>query len=79
MANTRTARGYQNTTNIAQVLKNKLERNKATHIIKPDGSYLISYKGAILTPEAFNEMLPVDVHNVSVKGVGCSAHQKMVA
>lgn len=70
---------HQYTTNISEVLRNKQERTKATYVIKNDGSYFISYKGAILTPEQLEEMLPISVHNVGVKGQPVSAHQKMVA
>lgn len=70
---------FQYTTNIAEVLRNKFERAKATYIIKNDGTHLISYLGAVLTPEQFENLLPVSVHNVGVKGQPISAHQKMVA
>lgn len=70
---------HQYTTNISLVLKNKQERAKATYVIKNDGAYFINYKGAILTPAQFDEMLPISVHNVGVKGQPVSAHQKMVA
>jgi len=70
---------HQYTTNIAQVLRNKQERAKATYIIKNDGTYFISYKGAILSPEQFDTMLPIQVQTVGVKGQPISAHKKMVA
>jgi hypothetical protein len=70
---------HQYTTNIAQVLRNKFERAKATYIIKNDGAYFVNYKGAVLTPEQFEEMLPISVHSVGVKGQPISAHQKLVA
>ena len=70
---------HQYTTNISEVLRNKQERAKATYVIKNDGAYFINYKGAILTPAQFEEMLPISIHNVGVKGQPVSAHQKMVA
>lgn len=79
MANSRTSRCYQNTTNIAQVLRNKAERTQASYIISPDGNDFIRYKGAVLTVAAFDELLPIEVHNVTVKGIACSNHQRLVA
>jgi len=70
---------HQYTTNISEVLRNKQERAKATYIIRNDGTHLFSYLGAVLTPEQFESLLPVSVHNVGVKGQPVSAHQKMVA
>lgn len=70
---------HQYTTNISEVLRNRIERAKATYIIRNDGAYFVNYKGAILSPEQFNELLPVSVHSVGVKGEPISAHQKIVA
>lgn len=79
MPNKRTAQRYQNQTNIVQVIKNKVERAKATYIINPDGSYMVNYLGNILTPAAFDTLLPIEVHTVSNKGEQCSSIQRLVA
>ena len=69
---------FQYTTNIAQVLRNKAERAKASYIISGQ-NYFVMYKGNVLTPDAFEQLLPVEVKSVSVKGEPISTHQKMVA
>lgn len=55
-----------------------MERAKASYIISGQ-KYFVMYKGNVLTPAAFDELLPIEVRNVSVKGNPISAHQKMVA
>jgi len=69
---------HQYTTNIAQVIRNKMERAKASYIVS-GSNHFVMYKGNVLTPAAFDELLPIEVRNVSVKGNPISAHQKMVA
>jgi len=70
---------FQYATNISQVLRNRTERSNATYIEYPDGTRLIHYKGNVLTPDAFENLLPIEVKSVSVKGEPISTHQKMVA
>lgn len=70
---------FQFTTNVMQVIKNKMERSNATYIEYPDGTRLIHYKGNVLTPDAFEQLLPIEVKPVSVKGEPISTHQKLVA
>ena len=69
---------FQYATNISQVLRNKAERAKASYIVS-GSNHFVMYKGNVLTPAAFDELLPIEVRNVSVKGNPISAHQKMVA
>ena len=69
---------FQYTTNIAQVLRNKAERAKASYIISGQ-NYFVMYKGNVLTPDAFEQLLPIEVKSVSVKGAGCSLHQKTIS
>ena len=69
---------FQYTTNIAQEIRNKMERAKASYIVS-GSNHFVMYKGNVLTPAAFDELLPIEVRNVSVKGNPISAHQKMVA
>lgn len=69
---------HQYTTNIAQVIRNKMERAKASYIVS-GSNHFVMYKGNVLTPAAFDELLPIEVRNVSVKGNPISSHQKLVA
>jgi len=69
---------HQYTTNISQVLRNKAERAKASYIVS-GSNHFVMYKGNVLTPDAFEQLLPIEVKSVSVKGNPISAHQKMVA
>jgi hypothetical protein len=47
------------TTNVKQVIKNKLERAKSTFRIEGDKS-LVIYKGERLKPEQFERMFPIE-------------------
>ena len=69
---------FQYTTNISQVLRNKAERAKASYIVS-GSNHFVMYKGNVLTPDAFENLLPIEVKSVSVKGEPISTHQKLVA
>ena len=69
---------FQYTTNISQVLRNKAERAKASYIVS-GSNHFVMYKGNVLTPDAFESLLPIEVKSVSVKGEPISTHQKLVA
>ena len=69
---------FQYTTNIAQVLRNRTERAKASYIVS-GSNHFVMYKGNVLTPDAFESLLPIEVKSVSVKGEPISTHQKLVA
>lgn len=69
---------FQYATNISQVLRNKAERAKASYIVS-GSNHFVMYKGNILTPDAFENLLPIEVKSVSVKGEPISTHQKLVA
>ena len=78
MASKRQQHLHQYTTNISQVLRNRVERAKASYI-NSGNNYFVLYNGNVLTPAAFDELLPIEVKCLSVKGEGCSSHQKLVA
>ena len=69
---------FQYATNISQVLRNKAERAKASYIVS-GSNHFVMYKGNVLTPDAFENLLPIEVKSVSVKGEPISTHQKLVA
>ena len=69
---------FQYATNISQVLRNKAERAKASYIVS-GSNHFVMYKGNVLTPDAFEQLLPIEVKSVSVKGAGCSLHQKTIS
>lgn len=47
------------TSNIAQVIKNKIERMKATFVFNSNGSYYL-YRGDKIKPEHFVMMFPIE-------------------
>lgn len=78
MPTKRTQHLHQFTTNVIQVVKNKVERAKASFIIDDNGNGFFLYKGDRIAPKHFDLIFPIDIKTVSNKGEDCSARQRML-
>lgn len=52
-------------TNMEQVFKNRIERDKYTFIIQPDGTSGYLVNGGLMSEEDFDKMLPVNFKRTS--------------
>lgn len=78
MPTKRTQHLHQFTTNVIQVIKNRIERSKASFIIDAHGNGFFLYKGDKIAPKHFNLIFPVEVKTISNKGEQCSTRQRML-
>lgn len=65
-------------TNIQTVMKNRLERAKASFIINSEGESYWLYRGQKIKEHHFNLILPVDVRPLGRTGGYCSSYQNLL-